>query len=440
MAHGLNFSCLSSSDSVLYLPLAKSMPVCTTILRRPDYSSRFRCIGTDCEDTCCIGWTIQFDKAICDRYKALPASHLRERILDNLDLLPENPDGAGHVKFANIRLTAERACPLLGPDRLCQIQTTHGAEYLSITCAIYPRIKSTIDTLDEVVLSTSCPEAARLVLLSPDLLTPSTGGNYQMTWDAAAFQHEPIRGWFWPIRDFTLGLITNRAYPLWQRMFLLGSFIRRLDAVNRGDLNRDLSALMQEFSAAIASGSLRALMATLPADLNLQLDMTLRLKSLRLGRNLVSERFIDTMDTFAQGIGHTQKATMNTLVGHYSRAYRDFYTPFFAAHPYILENLLGNTIFRMLFPFGRDAMATQTAPQLNREFALLALQFALIKGLLIGVAGFHREAFSAEHVVQTVQTVSKHFEHHPNFLASAYALLVKGQLDNPRGLTLLIRN
>jgi lysine-N-methylase len=51
-----------------------------------------------------------------------------------------------------------------------------------------------------------------------------------------------------------------------------------------------------------------------------------------------------------------------------------------------------------------------------RECAQLTAQFALIKGLLIGVAGFHGEAFSAAHVVHAVQAASKHFEHHPEFL------------------------
>jgi len=52
-----------------------------------------------------------------------------------------------------------------------------------------------------------------------------------------------------------------------------------------------------------------------------------------------------------------------------------------------------------------------------------------MKGLLIGVAGFHREHFSASHVVHTVQAASKHFEHHPEFLTMAHALLVEKRMD-----------
>jgi hypothetical protein len=75
-----------------------------------------------------------------------------------------------------------------------------------------------------------------------------------------------------------------------------------------------------------------------------------------------------------------------------------------------------------------------------RESALLVAQFALIRGLLIGVAGHHRAAFSEQHVVLTVQAASKHFEHHPKFLTLARELLVESRMDGARGLAILLRN
>jgi hypothetical protein len=75
-----------------------------------------------------------------------------------------------------------------------------------------------------------------------------------------------------------------------------------------------------------------------------------------------------------------------------------------------------------------------------RESALLTAQFALMKGLLIGVAGSHREGFSAGHVVHTMQAASKHFEHHTEFLNQAHALLVEKRMDGPQGMAILLRN
>jgi hypothetical protein len=38
-----------------------------------------------------------------------------------------------------------------------------------------------------------------------------------------------------------------------------------------------------------------------------------------------------------------------------------------------------------------------------------------------------------------VQAASKHFDHHPDFLGRAHALLVESRLDGARGLGILLR-
>ena len=87
-------------------------------------------------------------------------------------------------------------------------------------------------------------------------------------------------------------------------------------------------------------------------------------------------------------------------------------------------------------------MSLDAAPACHPSyaFALLATDFALIKGMLIGVAGGRKESFSSEHVVQTVQSITKHFEHNSEFVARSHQVLVDRKLDNANGLTLLLRN
>jgi len=104
----------------------------------------------------------------------------------------------------------------------------------------------------------------------------------------------------------------------------------------------------------------------------------------------------------------------------------------------MLENYLVNTILRCRFPFGSEAAGA--GPRRTQEFATLVAQFALLRGLLIGVAGFHGAAFSTAHVVNTVQSAAKHFEHHPEFLKLAYELLLESRMDGARGMAILLRN
>ena len=408
-----------------------------TPLIRPEYSERFRCIGPACEDSCCQGWVVVIDQPAYEKYQTVPAGPLRTLLDENIECVTEN---ATPANFAKVRMPASLQCPMLTEERLCRIHAELGEEFLCTTCATFPRIATSIDSLPEKSLSLACPEAARLVLLDPELMTPRGGGGYQMTWDDTKQSVRVLLPFFWPIREVMLTLVRNRTYPLWQRLFLIGTLCRRLDGVVRGEVDRGVAQVLQGFSAAVQSGTLRTEMEKIPADLGLQLDMVLQLAGLCRNRALTSARFIECLEGFKQGIGYEPSATLPTLIACYGTAYAESFAPFFAARPHILENLLVNSIFRTQFPFGRKDGRIVPEPEMAREFALLATQFALIKGLLIGVAGCHKGGFSADHVVHTVQSASKHFEHHPQFLDEIHALLVTNKRDNAHGLTMLLRN
>ncbi len=413
-----------------------------TKLIRPAYSESFRCIGSECEDTCCRGWSVPIEPAAYEKFKILPAGPLHTLIDASIELTPEGPtgkNGSGPDGFAKFRMTESNQCPLLTEDRLCRIHAEVGEAFLPYACATYPRIVHSIGDSKETSLALSCPEAARLVLLDPNLLGPAE--------EAAvpSEEGEPRSGasWlpphFWAIRETMLALVRNRAYPLWQRLFLLGTLCRRLDAIAKGEVQRDVAAVLEDFGAAAALGTLRAEMESLPADPAAHMDVLLRLAGLMLHRSNVRPRFVECINAFTTGIGNGPGVTLETLIAGYRLAHDRFYAPFFELHPYILENYLINTIFRCWFPFGKEGMKEGATPSMAREFAALTAQFALTKGLLVGVAGFHGEAFSDEHVVHTVQSSSKHFDHHPEFLNLAYELLVESKMDDARGLTILLR-
>ena len=377
-------------------------------------------------------------------------------------------DGSGQIVreasvFAKIRMTPSNQCPMLSHDGLCRIHTELGAEYLSDTCANYPRIAHSIDGIEEKALALSCPEAARLVLLNPCLMSPlhslssqpvssqpasrqafssqaSPGNSLRDKLPRSGDASSP-RSWFWPIRETVIGVVRNRTYALWQRLFLLGILCRRLDSITKGELELSVPAFLGEFEASIAAGALRTAMEameTLPGDSALQLDVVLQLAGMVLRNSGVHPRFANCVEDFKAGIGNGPVAMLESLTAHYAQAHDQYYAPFFDRHPYILENYLINTIVRCQFPLRAGLQSSESS--MAREYALLTAQFALMKGLLIGVAGCHGEAFSADHVVHTVQAASRHFEHHPDFLTQAYALLVESQMDGARGLAILLRN
>ena len=405
----------------------------------PQYAERFSCIGSACEDTCCAWWSVAVDKAAYRKYMSLPDGPLRSLIDSSFLLAADGAEKADAGHFATIRMLPSGVCPFLSEERLCRIQVELGKSYLCGICATYPREVQTMDGLKMTELSLSCPEAARLVLLDGNLLPSAASAAHQMTWDERAIG-QPLQFYFWPIRTLVLDLIRNRHYALWQRMFLLGTFSRRLEALARGELKRSVPDVLDDFARAVSTRGLCDAMKKIPANLPLQLEIVLRLIAHRAGNSHMSRRMHEVLGAFCEGIGRSPAASMESQAARYADAYAQFFSPFFARHPHVLENYLINAVLREVFPFGSRLSSLREGPEPAQAFARIVLPFALIKGLLIGVAGARGREFCSADVVKTVQVAFKHFEHNRQFIRKAHAMLEERKLDNAYGLTMLLRN
>jgi lysine-N-methylase len=127
---------------------------------QPHSYHAFRCIGAECEDTCCIGWIVNIDKRTYQIYQACDDAELGSRLHE---LVTINTAANSDDNYARITLSGP-GCPFLS-EGLFAIQKKLGEEYLSIMCASYPRVMNVVDGVLERSLDLSCPEAARLVLL-----------------------------------------------------------------------------------------------------------------------------------------------------------------------------------------------------------------------------------------------------------------------------------
>lgn len=122
-------------------------------LRVPNYFNEFKCIASECEDTCCAGWEIVIDDESYDKYMKVSGDFgdvLRSRIMKS--------DGE------NIFLLNNGNCSFLNEKKMCELYINLGEESLCYTCQQFPRYTEEFLDLREVGLSLSCPEAARIIL------------------------------------------------------------------------------------------------------------------------------------------------------------------------------------------------------------------------------------------------------------------------------------
>lgn len=122
----------------------------------PSYYKKFQCIAHRCEHSCCIGWEIGVDKETLQRYESLEGGY-GDRVKRSISY-----EGEPHFK-----LCAHDRCPHLNEQGLCEIIINLGEEFLCDICREHPRFYNYTDVC-ELGLGMSCPEAARLILSSPD--------------------------------------------------------------------------------------------------------------------------------------------------------------------------------------------------------------------------------------------------------------------------------
>ena len=125
-------------------------------LYAPTYYKNFQCIADACEHSCCIGWEIDIDETTLQKYKKLKSGY--GATVCNSIVWDETP---------HFRLCEGERCPHLDERGLCKIILEVGEDHLSDICREHPRFYN-FTSVAEVGLGMSCPEAARLILSSPD--------------------------------------------------------------------------------------------------------------------------------------------------------------------------------------------------------------------------------------------------------------------------------
>jgi lysine-N-methylase len=397
---------------------------------RPHYGKEFRCIGADCEDTCCQGWEVLIDQ---DSYSRLRGIHeLRDIVAQHLVVISNSKN-----EYARIELTASQTCPFLSAERLCRIHGEHGEHNLPEICAAYPRAARTIDGLRETSLMLACPEAARLVLLNPALVEPEEGSGPRYGRFARLAPVRPNGSphqFLWDVRAFALLLVRDREYPLWQRLLLLGIFCRRMRELAEAGETGLVPELLRQHSMIIAEGGLRATLNGVPLRTGAQLATLLGIINRHLGTTAgTNPRFRECVRDFLAGVGCAEGAAIENCAPRFEQNNLLFCAPFLDSHPYLLENYLVNHIFRTRFPYGLDIPGHPSDPL--SEFLMLCILYSLIQTLLVGASGVARESFGAGHVVKVVQSVAKAVEQCPKFPWSDYRALA-----DAGGIALLLQS
>lgn len=171
----------------------------------PSYYSTFRCIASDCPDSCCKEWTVDVDDTSAVYYRSLTGD-LGDRLRS---VLEDTEDGT-------VMAIEDGRCPMWRRDGLCRIQAELGHDALCQTCRDFPRLRHDYGDFVELGLELSCPEAARLIFTAPtDMQVQFTDGGETPEYDTE------VMGVLLKSREQVLALLEDTQFSLPQALAII---------------------------------------------------------------------------------------------------------------------------------------------------------------------------------------------------------------------------
>lgn len=354
----------------------------------PKYMENFKCISSNCKDTCCAGWDINIDENTFNKYSQ-STGELKELLAGKFRRNTEKHEFFNHGFMV---LKDSNRCPFLGADMLCDIHGSFGEENLCITCKSYPRVFNIVDGVYEKSGIPSCEEICLRAFLCEEKMEfierkeviDEENIEIRRIVDSEAFGGtDNLLQYFWDIRIISINLIQNRRFSIEERLNLLEGFYKEIEnTINTIGFDY-LDEVIEDFSKDdIDYESLKGKGFTEEAQFYKSLC------SAELINNVKGFRLRECIKEYRSGIKNHSSFSVFQL----------------EKFDYIFENYLVNQIFKDLIPFNKGGI-------LLDSYNLLKNTYKIIKTYVIGIAMNFNRDIQPKDIIRVIQALSKEIEH-----------------------------
>lgn len=310
---------------------------------RPAYYDDFHCLAAGCQQSCCVGWRIAFDKKDYLSLKRQSGSQdLNTRMEHGLQRI-RSGDPLETKDYGEFAMKGGR-CPLLREDCLCALQLEKGHDALPYVCRNFPRIGSYQPSgYLERSLSPACEAVLKLLWELPEGVDFRSGPLPKIQHQNVAWEDPcSLMSYFQEIRSRCIDILQNRRYPLPKRILMMGLLLKEL-AEGEKDVSRWLARTqsIQKDTMLPETESTQAL----PMFLSRNFLVLLSLKNSNPQITDIPTQVTDSLGFKSRP--ETAKAIMPTA--SYLAA-RECFTAKFSGHEYFMENLMVAIFFHLHLP------------------------------------------------------------------------------------------
>ncbi len=337
------------------------------VIVEPDFFSQFKCVGSDCIEHCCKGWEIELDKPTVTRYMESENIEIRNIAVDKI-LTTQ----ASYASWGKIQLQSNENCSFLDKDRLCKVHKSLGEPALSTTCALYPRIYASYKYEIRSNLTLSCPEAARLLLTSPDamLYSEKVKQSPHALDSPDIFQEDRL------LNKMCSRIMKSCGGNVEEGFYGIIILLHYRDAISGDDnFNESFLNISENIQNALKNGGLRRDIEQLVPDYKLQSDLLLRLqKYLGTKEEGRGGRILRTYTHKLNLLHNDKSSSVDGLIKSLQRLTKTWHEnakPWLRERHYLLDNYMQYRIYEDAFSIKKGSSLFSNIFHLMSEWFLL---------------------------------------------------------------------
>ena len=408
---------------------------------QPEYVSRFKCDGANCLNNCCKrNWRIDIDTATYKKYSRIKPKDKAKEITSHFEFNSERnayvvklkqnfevTEMADGQKMFSINLDDNNlSCPFLTEKKLCRLQLEHSEDFLSQTCATYPRRTFSFGKFFERSLTLTCPVAAEMILFAQEPLkfelveVPDTihskHGRIKIT---KIFVSESDADFIREAQITMISILQERRFTLDQRLIVLGLFLDRLQELisDTEDKELEMSLIEAYRSEDFLLTEMPPLFQNFSFDANRFVTFMIKFigHSLESLRTKEGEKFIVALEKVL-GIKPDENdfVSLIELAANFEKL-TDARKNFSEKYSTFLENYLVNELFYGLYPW------RFREHNITKNFAVFLISYKILE--LMTFAATESGLDSKEDLLALIDWFMGRTDHNPKLYERFFELL-----------------
>lgn len=327
--------------------------------------------------------------------------------------------------YGIIELTKERRCSFLDVDNLCDIYKELGEGTLCNTCKMYPRFINKIGNRYERSMTISCPEVARLILMSQELI-----GFELVDGEIEEFEKPYVRrlstcveleDFITEVRNQLIDIAQNRNIPIWKRIIFIKQFSDRIqENIENKIYSNDILFALQQYVSNEENISLLDNIEVPKEGKEEIICSIFEVKKAMQDGNEVLISFIGDVEEF------------NKLKKEDKKRIEDEFEEYMLEREYILENYIVYYLYKNYIQVLEDKNS-------SKQITMMVINYVLIKHMLM-IRWHNKNAnLSIEDMVQVIYAISRGTEHNVEFVEQIYISLKENEADSLLSIIMLVR-